>query len=76
MTHGSGAHRTVAVDALSRVEGEGSLRVEVRDGVVEDVSLTIFEPPRFFEALLRGRRASEAPTSRRGSAGSVPWPTR
>ncbi len=61
MTHGSGAHRTVAVDGLSRVEGEGSLRVEVRDGVVEDVSLTIFEPPRFFEALLRGRRASEAP---------------
>ncbi len=61
MTHGSGAHRTVAVDGLSRVEGEGSLRVEVRDGVVGDVSLTIFEPPRFFEALLQGRRASEAP---------------
>ncbi|MGA2837089.1 MAG: Ni/Fe hydrogenase subunit alpha [Acidimicrobiales bacterium] len=61
MTHGSGAHRTVAVEGLSRVEGEGSLRVEVRDGVVGDVSLTIFEPPRFFEALLQGRRASEAP---------------
>ena len=61
MTHGSGTHRTVAVDGLSRIEGEGSLRVEVRDGVVEDVALTIFEPPRFFEALLRGRSASEAP---------------
>jgi coenzyme F420-reducing hydrogenase alpha subunit len=51
----------VSVEGLSRVEGEGSLRVEVRDGVVEDVALTIFEPPRFFEAMLRGRRASEAP---------------
>jgi coenzyme F420-reducing hydrogenase alpha subunit len=61
MTHGSGAHRTVAVDGLSRVEGEGSLRVDVRDGVVEDVALTIFEPPRYFEAMLRGRRATEAP---------------
>ncbi len=61
MTHGSGAHRTVAVEGLSRVEGEGSLRVEVRDGVVQDVALSIFEPPRFFEALLEGRLASEAP---------------
>ncbi|MGO8873518.1 MAG: Ni/Fe hydrogenase subunit alpha [Acidimicrobiales bacterium] len=61
MTHGSGAHRTVAVDGLSRVEGEGSLRVEVRDGVVGDVALTIFEPPRYFEAMLRGRLATEAP---------------
>ncbi len=61
MTHGSGRNRTVAVEGLARVEGEGSLRVEVRDGVVEDVALTIFEPPRFFEALLRGRAAGEAP---------------
>ena len=61
VTHGSGQHRSVAVGGLSRVEGEGSLRVEVRDGVVEDVALDIFEPPRFFEALLVGRRAAETP---------------
>jgi len=61
MTHGSGAQRTVSVEGLSRVEGEGSLHVEVRDGVVEEVALSIFEPPRFFEALLQGRRATEAP---------------
>ena len=53
--------RTVSVQGLARVEGEGSLRVEVRDGRVEDVELQIFEPPRFFEAFLRGRRATEAP---------------
>ena len=35
--------------------------VEVHDGRVEKVQLNIFEPPRFFEALLRGRDYSEAP---------------
>jgi coenzyme F420-reducing hydrogenase alpha subunit len=51
----------VAVEGLARVEGEGSLRVQVRDGRVTDVALEIFEPPRFFEALLVGRHFSEAP---------------
>jgi len=53
--------RTVSVTGLARVEGEGSLHVEVRDGRVEHVELRIYEPPRFFEAFLRGRRATEAP---------------
>ena len=53
--------RTISVEGLARVEGEGSLRVAVRDGRVEDVELRIFEPPRYFEAFLRGRRATEAP---------------
>jgi coenzyme F420-reducing hydrogenase alpha subunit len=52
---------TIAVGALARVEGEGALHVRVRDGEVEDVRLEIFEPPRFFEALLRGRRFLDAP---------------
>jgi coenzyme F420-reducing hydrogenase alpha subunit len=53
--------RTISVEGLSRVEGEGSLRAVVRDGVVDEVELAIFEPPRFFEALLVGRHAHEAP---------------
>jgi sulfhydrogenase subunit alpha len=62
MTHGRGqSSRRVEPGPLARVEGEGSLRVEVRDGRVTDVALNIFEPPRFFEALLRGRRYDEAP---------------
>ena len=61
MTHGSGVRRTIGVEGISRVEGEGSLRVEVRDGTVTDVALDIFEPPRFFEALLVGRHFTEAP---------------
>ena len=53
--------KTIKVDFLARVEGEGSFKVVVRDGKVERAELNIFEPPRFFEALLRGRAFSEAP---------------
>ena len=53
--------RTIKVDYLARVEGEGALYVKIRDNRVLDVQLRIFEPPRFFEALLRGRRFDEAP---------------
>jgi coenzyme F420-reducing hydrogenase alpha subunit len=53
--------RTIKVGTLARVEGEGGMLVEVHDGRVEKVQLNIFEPPRFFEALLRGRDYSEAP---------------
>jgi coenzyme F420-reducing hydrogenase alpha subunit len=55
------ARRTIKVDALARVEGEGGIEVTVKDGAVTSVKLDIFEPPRFFEALLRGRRFDEAP---------------
>jgi len=53
--------RTIHVGALARVEGEGALHLRVEDGVVVDLRLEIYEPPRFFEALVRGRRASELP---------------
>ena len=53
--------RTISVDYLARVEGEGALRVKIKDGAVTDVNLKIFEPPRFFEAFLRGRDFREAP---------------
>jgi len=53
--------KTIKVNYLARVEGEGAFKVVVRDGVVESAELSIFEPPRFFEAFLRGRAYSEAP---------------
>ena len=53
--------RTLQVDCLARVEGEGALHVKIRGDRVEDVKLRIFEPPRFFEAFLRGRHFTEAP---------------
>jgi sulfhydrogenase subunit alpha len=53
--------RTIKVDYLARVEGEGALHVKLQGQNVTDVKLRIFEPPRFFEAFLRGRKFSEAP---------------
>jgi sulfhydrogenase subunit alpha len=53
--------RTIRTDYLARVEGEGAMYVELEGDVVRDVKLRIYEPPRFFEALLRGRAFSEAP---------------
>jgi coenzyme F420-reducing hydrogenase alpha subunit len=46
---------------LARVEGEGGLYVKVRNDKVQEVKLKFFEPPRFFEAFLRGRQYTEAP---------------
>ena len=53
--------RTIKVDYLARVEGEGGLFVKIKGQQVTDVQLKIFEPPRFFEAFLRGRKFHEAP---------------
>ncbi|NUT34340.1 MAG: Ni/Fe hydrogenase subunit alpha [Hamadaea sp.] len=59
MTHRH--ERSLRVDSLARVEGEGALHLRIRDGRVDDVRLEIYEPPRFFEALLVGRDFAEAP---------------
>lgn len=53
--------QTIKVDYLARVEGEGSLYLKIKDDKVQDVKLRIFEPPRFFESFLRGRKYTEAP---------------
>ena len=53
--------RKLRVDSLARVEGEGALRVVIEDGVVHSAELHIYEPPRFFEAFLRGRQHTEPP---------------
>ena len=53
--------RTIKVDILARVEGEGGLYIKLKGDQVQDVKLKIYEPPRFFEALLRGRNFAEAP---------------
>lgn len=53
--------RTINVNALARVEGEGALLIKTKGKKVLDAKLRIYEPPRFFEALLRGRHYIEAP---------------
>jgi coenzyme F420-reducing hydrogenase alpha subunit len=62
MTHkASDGGRVLSVGTLARVEGEGAMNVRVVAGRVTDVQLRIFEPPRFFEAFLRGRAWTEPP---------------
>jgi coenzyme F420-reducing hydrogenase alpha subunit len=53
--------KTIRVELIARVEGEGALELHIQGGRVTAVQLNIFEPPRLFEALLRGRDYSEAP---------------
>jgi len=55
------AGKTIKVDTLARVEGEGALYIKYAGQQVADVKLKIYEPPRLFEAFLRGRHFSEAP---------------
>ena len=64
MTHGmphgpEAGERHFDVGQLTRVEGEGSLTLRVRDGAVIDAHLGIFEAPRYFERLVVGRTPDE-----------------
>ena len=52
-------HRSVDVPVVARVEGEGALHLRIEDDELTLVELEIYEPPRFFEAFLRGRQAME-----------------
>ncbi|MFJ9084438.1 Ni/Fe hydrogenase subunit alpha [Streptomyces sp. NPDC102384] len=53
--------RVLHVGSLSRVEGEGALHLTVEGDAVTAARLQIYEPPRFFEAFLRGRAHTEPP---------------
>lgn len=55
------AEKTYKVDLLTRVEGEGRFYLKVKDNQVVESKLNIFEAPRYFEALLRGRSIEEVP---------------
>ena len=53
--------REINVDYLARVEGEGAMYLKLDGDTVKDLQFNIFEPPRFYEAFLRGRDFTEAP---------------
>ena len=54
-----GADREFNVPYVTRVEGEGSLVLRVRDREVVEARLKIFEAPRYFERLVVGRTGDE-----------------
>ena len=50
----------VGVHYITRVEGHGNIVLNVRNGAIEKLEWQVPEAPRFFEAMLRGRRYDEA----------------
>ena len=64
--------RTITTDALARVEGEGAMSRASATARVEDVRLRIYEPPRFFEAFLRGRAYTRAGRHHRAHLRDLP----
>ena len=50
---------SIRVPVLARVEGEGALELDVRDGAIDALKLRIYEPPRLFEKFLEGRGYDE-----------------
>ena len=63
------------VEYLARVEGEGALYVKLREAGHRRQT-AIYEPPRFFEAFLRGRHFTEVPDITARICGICPSPTR
>jgi sulfhydrogenase subunit alpha len=53
------SQQNIIVNYLARVEGQGRLQIEVAEGIVKDAKFGIFEPPRFFESFLVGRKYNE-----------------
>jgi sulfhydrogenase subunit alpha len=49
----------IDVHHLTRVEGHGNIVVDMKNGILEKAQLNIVEPPRFFEAMLKGRSFQE-----------------
>lgn len=52
----------INVHHVTRVEGHGNIRVRASDGTIEKVEWQVPEAPRFFEAMVRGRRWDEIQT--------------
>ncbi len=51
----------IDVKHVTRVEGHGRIKVRTKDGVVEEVKLSITEANRFFENFVKGMQPAEIP---------------
>jgi coenzyme F420-reducing hydrogenase alpha subunit len=50
----------INIHEVTRVEGHGSIVIDIKRGRIRELRLDIIESPRFFEAMLVGRRYDEA----------------
>ena len=53
------SHKEIDIGYLARVEGETAIKIRIKGKDVEEIKLKIFEPPRFFEGFLVGRKYDE-----------------
>ncbi len=53
--------RTIDIHHLTRVEGHGNIKITIRDGRLEEARWEVVETPRFFEAMLVGKKWENAP---------------
>lgn len=51
----------ISVEHVARIEGHGTITVDVTDGQVADIRMDVIEPARYFESMVVGRRYDEAP---------------
>ena len=50
----------ININHITRVEGHGNIVIDIKKGVIKELRFDIIESPRFYEAMLRGRRYDEA----------------
>lgn len=55
------AKTSISVDHVARVEGHGDIHVVIEDGVVKTCELSVVEPARLFESMVRARPFDEVP---------------
>ena len=53
--------KDISIDYLARVEGETAIEISIKGKKPQVIKLNIFEPPRFFEGFLEGRKYYEVP---------------
>ncbi len=54
------SRKIINTNPISRIEGDASFIIELKDKRPEDIKLRVFEAPRFFEGFLIGRTLQEA----------------
>ncbi len=55
------SEKVISIDYLARVEGETAIKIKIKGKELHELKLNIFEPPRFFEGFLVGRKYYEVP---------------
>lgn len=52
---------TIAINYLTRVEGHGNIKIKIENGRLVETRWEVVETPRFFEAILIGKKWENAP---------------